>query len=117
MAKTKDTSMISIQYQFIFSKDANIWNNINEFEQDISDFFLSNGLECNVVSTVRGSYGPRMILISLIPDGRTLKNPKGVDLKSKPGKPSQVLTKGFTNKLVNSFNKQYPGKKGSKLTQ
>lgn len=106
--------MISIQYQFVFSKDANIWNNIFDFEQDLSDFFLSNGLECDTVETVRGSYGPRMILIKKIDNIKKLQNQKGVDTRNMPGKPSKVLTKGMTNQLVKSFNKQYPGKKGGK---
>lgn len=105
--------MVSITYQFIFSKDANIWNNITEFEQDISDFFASNGLECDIVTTVSGSSGGRIILIKKIDDIRTLKNQKGVDTRNKLSKPSSTLTKGFTNQLAKSFNKQFPGSSGN----
>ena len=110
----KTTSMVSIAYQFIFERDANIWNNIFAFESDIADFFKTNGLEADMVNTVDGSNGLRVIIIRKMPEEDTLVNKKGVDMRNRPGKPSKDLVKGFTNQLAKSFNKQYPGKKGGK---
>lgn len=67
MAKIK-SKMISLTYNFIFSKEANIWNNIYDFEHDLNDFFAAHGLECENITTVDGSSGGRMMLIDSIGD-------------------------------------------------
>ncbi len=102
----KKTSMVSITYQYIFSKDANIWNNAYEFEQDISDFFAANGLEADVVTTVSGSTGNRIILIKKIDEVSILNNKKGVDMRDKPGQKSSKIVGGLTKQLNDSFNAQ-----------
>lgn len=102
--------MVAIAYQFIFEKDANIWNNIAFFEQDLADFFKTNGVEADIVNTVQGSSGGRIMLLRKIDAGQTLENIKGVDLRNKPGIPSQASAAQLTQKLTQSFNKQYTGK-------
>lgn len=98
-------TLVSITYQFIFSKHANIWQNVYDFEKDLSDFFLANNLEANVVQTVRGSTGGRIVWISKIEQTPKLMNMKGVNLKAK-AQPSATDIKGLTRKISSSFEAQ-----------
>lgn len=99
----KDT-MVALTYTFIFSKSANLWNHVYQWENDLADFFAANGLEAEIVKTVEGSNGGRMMIIKKIDMDQFLTNTKGVNLQKnlpqgKSQKSSQIVT-NLTNKLV-----------------
>lgn len=102
----KQDTFVSLTYQFIFSKQANIWNTIFDFEKDLNVFFMSNGLDAQVINTVRGSTGGRIIMVRKFEEMPTLKNMKGGPLKAK-SQPSATDVQGLTNKMNDSFNAQH----------
>lgn len=110
----KQSSMISLVYQFIFERDANIWTNVYQFEDDLADFFKANGLEAAIVDTVDGSMGGRMFFIKKIAsETPTLDNLKGVDVRPRLGPPSSSIVKGLTGQLNKSYTKKQV-KRGNK---
>jgi len=109
----KTSSMVSLTTQFIFERDANVWANIYEFEQDLTVFFKNNGLEAAVVAGLDGSAGTRIILVKQIDPEIKLQNQKGTQTRDMPGKSSKQIIGGLTKQLNASFRAQTPmGGKG-----
>jgi hypothetical protein len=97
--------MISLTYQFIFERDANIWSNVTEFDRDLSDFFKANGLDASIIVTVEGSGGNRIIMIRKNNEPEMLTNPKGGQLSNKTQR-SSVMVNNLSKSLNSSFNAQ-----------
>ncbi len=100
--------MISLQYSFLFSKEANIWTNIYDFENDLNKFFAERGLECENITTVDGSSGGRMMWVNKLPDSSLgkLDNKdvnKATQLPSANAQKSSQMTKHLTGKLLKNF--------------
>jgi len=102
-------SMIALTYMFIFTKESNIWTNLYQFEDDLADFFASNGLEAELIKTVEGSSGGRMMLISKMDEGEKLTNTKGVNIQKQlpeaVAQKSSVMVKQLTKKMTKQFQK------------
>lgn len=117
MAAKIEGEMVSITYNFLFSKESNIWNNIYSFEGDLSDFFAANGLECEVITTISGSTGGRMLLIKKIEESdaeKKLINTKGVNLAKQLPEQRTQKTATIVKSLTRVMDKQFRDKKGGK---
>ncbi len=104
-----DGKMVALTYTFIFSKSANLWNHVYQWENDLADFFAANGLEAEVISTVEGSNAGRMMIIKKLDMDQFLTNTKGVNLQKtlpqgKAQKSAQIVT-NLTNKIVGKVTK------------
>ncbi len=98
--------MVSLAYQFIFEKDANLWNNIYQFEGDLANFFKNNGLEAKVVETVEGSGGNKVIIIGKLPyEPEKLQNPKGPQLSANPSIGRLRKSSSIVNRLTSTMQK------------
>lgn len=53
---------ILLSYQFLFEPDAS-WTSLAAFESDLADFFGAYGLEAEVIKSVDGQMGNRILLI------------------------------------------------------
>jgi hypothetical protein len=51
-----------LEYTFVFEPSINTWNRGTDFENDLADFFSSNGLEASIVKTIGGTTR-RIILV------------------------------------------------------
>ncbi len=84
----------------------NIWNNIFQFQTDLAIFFKQNGLETDIVSTIEGSNGLRVIIIRKGPaEPATLQNPKGPQLSANPSMGKAQKSK----QIVRNLTKQLKG--------
>ena len=54
--------LVSLEYLFLFYPDE-AWDNLREFEKDLSAFFEAYGLEAVIVKGVEGQQGRRILLI------------------------------------------------------
>ena len=100
--------MISLAYNFIFSKEANIWSNLYDFENDLNDFFAAHGLEAEIITTVDGSSGGRMMLLDKIQEtslGKLDNKDVNNATRLKPGNPqtSGKTTKQMTSALLKNL--------------
>jgi len=59
--------LVFLEYAFLFEPDST-WSNIHDFEHDLADFFHSYGYEADVVDSIRGHVGRRVIFITKITD-------------------------------------------------
>ena len=55
--------MVILEYMFMFNP-SQTWSHLYEFEKSMAEFFNSKGLEAEIVKTVEGSPGRRMLIIS-----------------------------------------------------
>ena len=55
-------NMVILEYLFMFNP-SDTWSHLYEFEKSLTEFFNSKGLEAEVVKTVEGSPGRRMLVI------------------------------------------------------
>ena len=80
MARSK---IASVTYTFLIRKDENIWNSILEFEADLADFFAAHQLQAEPITTIEGSTGNKMMMISRIQEMPRLDNkpPSQSDVK------------------------------------
>ena len=54
---------VLLQYNFMFDP-ADTWSSLYEFENDLYQFFNSHGLEAEIVKSVEGQNGVRILLIN-----------------------------------------------------
>lgn len=109
--------MVSIQYNFLFSKESNLWNNIYAFEQDLADFFAANGLECETVTTVSGSTGGRILLLKkmeMATAEKGLVNTKGVNIQKTLPEGSSQKSAQIVRKLTSTMTRQFQERKKKK---
>lgn len=92
-------SMIYLNYGFIFSKKANIWNKLSDFEHDLAGFFAAYRIEASPITTIDGASGPHMLLLTKIETVGGLINAKGINLSQQPAQRSINVT----NRLVSSL--------------
>lgn len=107
MAKSK---FINLQYSFIFTPGNNSWENLYEFEKDLSDFFSANGLDTEILTPINGTGGVGVMMITKMDDDSNmyLKNKKGPQIPSpltsgKAMKSSKMVT-GLTKQLSYKTN-------------
>ena len=102
----KKGTMITLTYTFIFSQEANIWNHVYQFENDLADFFASNGLECEVIKTVEGSMGGRMLMIERIDSAaEKLTNTKGANIQKQLPQGGSQKSANIVKNLTNSLGR------------
>lgn len=70
-----------LEYMFMFDP-ADTWSHLNQFEGSLRDFFTQNGLEAQIVSSVNGQPGKRMLLIKKVDKIPEIKPPKQHDPKA-----------------------------------
>jgi hypothetical protein len=51
-----------LEYSFLFEPDTT-WQRLSDFEDDLARFFRDNGLEAEIVKTVDGQVGNRVLWI------------------------------------------------------
>lgn len=56
---------VILQYTFLFDP-SQAWSHLNQFENDLADFFAAQGLEANVIPSVKGQNGVRIMELSKI---------------------------------------------------
>lgn len=101
--------LISFTYQFIFDRQSNVWNNLSDFQGDLSDFFGANGLECEIVVPIEGNGSTGLMWVKKIDEGSVgkLKNEKDVNKATQlpPGnaQKSSQLTKHLTGKMLKNL--------------
>lgn len=54
-----------LEYTFMFNP-VDTWQNLYQFEDQLAEFFKTKGLEANIVKTVAGQSGRRIMMISKI---------------------------------------------------
>lgn len=101
--------MVQLTYTFLFSRKDNIWNNVYDFEHDLTDFFKAKDLQAEAITFIDGSSGNKTLYIKDVSQEMTLKNDKKVDQQVlSPKKPEKSYK--TTKRLVDSVNKSYGGK-------
>lgn len=53
---------VLLDYKFLFEPDAS-WTSLSAFESDLADFFAAYGLEAEIIKSVDGQMGNRILLI------------------------------------------------------
>lgn len=72
-----------LEYAFMF-EPTETWSNIHAFERDLADFFAAHGLEAQVLKTVDGATGRRILfvrkieLLTIAPPTATPGRPKSI---------------------------------------
>ena len=92
----------------MFEKNANIWNHLYEFENDLADFLAANGLEAEPVVALSGSSSKRILLIKRLEEMPTLVNQKGTQLSqttAKKAQDSKSIVTNLTQGLARSYAK------------
>ena len=57
--------MVFLKYNFLFDP-AESWAHLSQFESDLADFFAANGMEADIVKSVSGQVGERVLLLKRI---------------------------------------------------
>ena len=79
---------VILEYLFLFNPDAT-WAHLYEFEKSLADFFAAHGMEAEVMSTIDGARGRRVLYISKIQEIPKPKKPE--KLKTPKQMKEQVL--------------------------
>lgn len=56
---------VVLQYTFLFDP-SQAWSHLHQFENDLADFFAAQGLESNILESVKGQSGNRIMELSRI---------------------------------------------------
>jgi hypothetical protein len=82
-----------LQYMFLF-EPTSTWQHLSQFEGDLADFFRANGMEAQVVKTVGGQIGQRILYIKPLTNITTpvSKVESGMTEKTKSGRPISLKT-------------------------
>lgn len=91
--------MVMLDYTFLFEPD-NTWGHLYQFESELSKFFASRGFEAQIVKSIEGQQGRRILLI------------KRVDPLHQPGNPPEKSV-GPQQQLT-SMQQVFPPKKQNK---
>lgn len=59
------SEFVFLEYSFMF-EPGSAWQHLSQFEQDLAAFFTDNGHEAQIVKTVSGQSGRRILLIKKI---------------------------------------------------
>jgi hypothetical protein len=70
-----------LEYSFIFDP-VDTWSNLSQFEGQLAQFFMMHGLEAEIVPTVGGQSGRRIMSIKKAPDM--------TPVAPKPPKPGEI---------------------------
>ncbi len=70
----KRANYAALKYTFIVRRADNPWNDVFDFENDLSDFFAAHQFQLEPLQTIEGSGGDRMILLTKIEEIQTLNN-------------------------------------------
>ncbi len=99
----------ALKYVFIFKRSDNLWNSAFEFENDLKDFLIANGLDAEPIQTVEGNTVDRMLIIKKAEFNQTLQNTKGPNLPRDPNtgyvQKSQDIVKNLTKSLTKGGRK------------
>jgi hypothetical protein len=57
-----DKKFAFLEYLFLFNP-ADSWTSLSDFEHDLADFFSAHGLDAEILKTVEGQIGKRILLI------------------------------------------------------
>lgn len=101
------SKMQHLNYMFLFPQGSTTWTSLGEFENDLQDFFLANGLSIDVIVPVSGSGVTGVMMIGKAEeDNMYLTNKKGPQIPSNPsgGKStkSSKMVSGLTRQLQNT---------------
>ena len=66
MIQTPKTEMAFLEYSFLFDPRELEWPTIQDFERDLSDYFMAYGVEAKVLKTIEGQFGRRILLLEKI---------------------------------------------------
>lgn len=58
-------NMAFLDYTFLFNP-VETWQHLSQFESDLADFFATLGLEAEIVKSVNGQPGKRLLLIQRV---------------------------------------------------
>lgn len=86
-----------LEYTFLFNTDTG-FSNIYEFESQLKDFFAAFGLEAEIVKTIDGQFGRRILLIrkiDTIPGNVTNTSVPPIESIPKPKVPMKVVLNKF----------------------
>lgn len=59
------SEFVFLEYSFMF-EPGSTWQHLSQFEQDLAAFFTDNGHEAQVIKTVNGQSGRRILLIKKV---------------------------------------------------
>lgn len=57
-----NNKMVLLEYDFLFNP-SEAWTNLSDFEKSLADFFSAHGLEAEIIKTVEGQVGKRILLV------------------------------------------------------
>jgi len=60
-------NFVFLDYTFLFDSN-DTWQHLHQFEGDLSKFFAERGFQAEVIKTVEGQIGKRILLIKRIDD-------------------------------------------------
>ena len=84
---------IFLDYTFLFDA-SDTWQYLNQFENDLSDYFTSLGYQATIVKSMQGQPGKRILFISKVDPVKGM--PKQNPLP--PGKQIQQIQKNIKGK-------------------
>ena len=90
MDKTK-TEVAFLEYSFLFNPREIGWPTIQDFERDLADYFMANGVEAKVLKTIECQFGRRILLLEKI----EIEEPKLVTKLDPASKQLDKLNKTF----------------------
>ena len=92
-----ETSWAFLEYVFMFDP-LRAWGHIDDFEKDLADFFSSYGFEAQILKTIGGYEGKRVLYITKV---------EGFDIKGQISPPQKGI-----QKLESIAKELKPPKKG-----
>lgn len=93
MTSTTKQEMAFLEYSFLFDPREVGWPTIQDFERDMSAFFEAYGVEAQVLKTIEGQFGRRILYLKKVIEDQP-------ELKTK----LQPASKQMSN-LVKKFGK------------
>ena len=87
--------MVFLKYNFVFDATST-WSHLSQFEETLADFFRGHDLEAEIVKTVSGQMGERLMLISrvkTVKELESIKKSKGVRVPEKKTQKIQKIQK------------------------
>lgn len=86
---------VFLEYTFLF-EPSTAWTSLSSFETDLADFFGAHGMDAEIIKTVDGQMGKRILLIQKAEEIKG--QPPSTSIKPTPKIPVKADIDKFRNK-------------------
>jgi hypothetical protein len=97
---------VMLEYMFMFDA-TDTWQHLSQFENDLADFFRAQGFQAEIIKSISGQVGKRVLFIEKV------KNPLQKMQANPPGRPKQPgsIAKELSERKFSAPAKEFMGKK------